>query len=103
MTALGRATAPDTRCSAAGAGGAPHIVVAGGGLAGVAAAIALCDGGARVTLAEARPRLGGATCSFTRDGPAVDNRQHIFLCCCTAHRGPLDRLARGPQPPRPAA
>ncbi|HKB31805.1 MAG TPA: hydroxysqualene dehydroxylase HpnE [Streptosporangiaceae bacterium] len=92
MTAVGRDTAPGTRCSAAGAGGAPHIVVAGGGLAGVAAAIALCDGGVRVTLAEARPRLGGATCSFTRDGRTVDNGQHIFLRCCTAYRGLLDRL-----------
>ena len=67
-------------------------MVAGGGLAGVAAAIALCDSGARVTLAEARPRLGGATCSFTRDGRTVDNGQHIFLRCCTAYRGLLDRL-----------
>ena len=67
-------------------------MVAGGGLAGVAAAIALCDSGARVTLAEARPRLGGATCSFTRGGLTVDNGQHIFLRCCTAYRGLLDRL-----------
>jgi len=74
------------------AGRAPHIVVVGGGLAGVAAAIALCDAGARVTLAEARPRLGGATCSFTRGSLTVDNGQHIFLRCCTAYRGLLDRL-----------
>jgi uncharacterized protein with NAD-binding domain and iron-sulfur cluster len=95
MTPIRRdAAAASPRIGAAigGDSGAPHIVVAGGGLAGVAAAIALCDGGARVTLAEARPRLGGATCSFTRGGLTVDNGQHIFLRCCTAYRGLLDRL-----------
>ena len=93
MTAIRRDDAvAGPRVSGAAAGGAPHIVVAGGGLAGVAAAIALCDGGARVTLAEARPRLGGATCSFTRGELTVDNGQHIFLRCCTAYRGLLDRL-----------
>jgi squalene-associated FAD-dependent desaturase len=71
---------------------APHIVVAGGGLAGITAAITLADAGARVTLAEARPRLGGATCSFTRDGLTVDNGQHVFLRCCTAYRDLLARL-----------
>ncbi len=95
MTPTRRDTAaagPRIGAAIGGDGGAPHIVVAGGGLAGVAAAIALCDGGARVTLAEARPRLGGATCSFTRGGLTVDNGQHIFLRCCTAYRGLLDRL-----------
>ena len=38
-----------------------HVVVLGGGLAGITAAIALAEQGNRVTLAEARPRLGGAT------------------------------------------
>jgi uncharacterized protein with NAD-binding domain and iron-sulfur cluster len=95
MTAIRRDTAAaGTRAGAAagGNGAAPHIVVAGGGLAGVAAAIALCDAGARVTLAEARSWLGGATCSFTRGGLTVDNGQHIFLGCCTAYRDLLDRL-----------
>ena len=91
MTAL-TAAAPGPGLGGAAAGGAPHIVVAGGGLAGIAAAIALRDGGARVTLLEARPRLGGATCSFSRGGLTVDNGQHIFLRCCTAYRGLLDRL-----------
>ncbi len=88
----GIAAAPAPRHLGVAAGRAPHIVVVGGGLAGVAAAIALCDAGARVTLAEARPRLGGATCSFTRGSLTVDNGQHIFLRCCTAYRGLLDRL-----------
>jgi squalene-associated FAD-dependent desaturase len=45
-----------------------------------------------VTLFEARPRLGGATFSFRRDGLWVDNGQHVFLRCCTAYRGFLRRI-----------
>ncbi len=71
---------------------APHVVVIGGGLAGIAAAIALRESGIGVTLLEARPRLGGATCSFSRDGLTIDNGQHVFLRCCTAYRGLLARL-----------
>ncbi len=71
---------------------APHVLVVGGGLAGITAAITLADAGARVTLTEARPRLGGATCSFTRDGLTVDTGQHVFLRCCTAYRDLLARL-----------
>jgi len=67
-------------------------VVIGGGLAGITAAIALAESGAQVTLLEARPRLGGATCSFTRDALTVDTGQHIYLGCCTAYRGLLDKL-----------
>jgi len=68
------------------------IVVIGGGLAGITAAIALSEVGAGVTLAEARPRLGGATTSFSRGGLMVDNGQHVFLRCCVAYRGLLARL-----------
>ena len=66
--------------------------VIGGGLAGITAAIALREVGAEVTLLEARPRLGGATCSFSRGGLVVDNGQHVFLRCCGAYRGLLARL-----------
>jgi squalene-associated FAD-dependent desaturase len=69
-----------------------RVVVIGGGLAGITAAIALATSGAQVTLLEARPRLGGATCSFTRDGLTVDTGQHIFLGCCSAYRGLLGQL-----------
>ena len=78
-------------------------VVVGGGLAGITAAIALGQAGADVTLLEAKPRLGGATMSFTRDGLVVDTGQHVFLRCCTAYRGLLDRLgmsAHAPLQPR---
>jgi len=76
-----------------------RVAVIGGGLAGITAAIALAETGSAVTLLEARPRLGGATCSFTRDGLVVDTGQHVFLGCCTAYRGLLGRLgmtARAP-------
>jgi predicted NAD/FAD-dependent oxidoreductase len=71
---------------------APRVAVIGGGLAGITAAIALAEAGAAVTLLEARPRLGGATSSFTRDGLVVDTGQHVFLGCCTAYRGLLGQL-----------
>ena len=80
-----------------------RAVVVGGGLAGITAAIALGQAGAEVTLLEAKPRLGGATMSFTRDGLAIDTGQHVFLRCCTAYRGLLDRLgmtAHAPLQPR---
>lgn len=69
-----------------------HAVVVGGGLAGLAAAVRLADAGVAVSLLEARPRLGGATHSFRRDGLAIDNGQHVFLRCYTAYQGFLRRL-----------
>ncbi len=65
---------------------AQRIVVVGGGLAGLAAAVELADAGRQVTLLESRPRLGGATTSFTRDGLTLDTGQHVFLGCCTEYR-----------------
>ncbi len=79
------------------------VVVIGGGLAGITAAIALAQAKHEVTLLEAKPRLGGATMSFSRDGLVIDTGQHIFLRCCTAYRGLLDRLgmtAHAPLQPR---
>ncbi|MCU1488920.1 MAG: phytoene dehydrogenase [Acidimicrobiaceae bacterium] len=71
---------------------AAHVVVVGGGLAGLSAAVACTDAGARVTLLEGRPRFGGATWSFERKGLAFDNGQHVYLRCCTAYRRFLARL-----------
>ncbi len=71
---------------------ARSVVVIGGGLAGITAAIALREAGVGVTLLEARPRLGGATCSFSRGGLKIDNGQHVFLRCCTSYRELLARL-----------
>jgi squalene-associated FAD-dependent desaturase len=68
------------------------VAVVGGGLAGITTALALCEAGRPVTIYEARPRLGGATHSFFRGGLVADNGQHVFLRCCTAYLGLLDRL-----------
>jgi squalene synthase HpnD len=72
--------------------GQVKAVVIGGGLAGLTAAIELAEQGAQVTLLEAKPRLGGATCSFSRDGLTVDTGQHVFLRCCSAYQGLLAKL-----------
>jgi squalene-associated FAD-dependent desaturase len=80
-----------------------RAVVIGGGLAGITAAVALAKADHEVTLLEAKPRLGGATMSFSRDGLVIDTGQHVFLRCCTAYRGLLDRLgmaAHAPLQPR---
>jgi squalene-associated FAD-dependent desaturase len=69
-----------------------NVAVVGGGLAGLTAALRCADGGARVTLFEGRPRLGGLTHSFKRGDLDVDNGQHVFLRCCTAYLDLLDRL-----------
>jgi squalene-associated FAD-dependent desaturase len=69
-----------------------RIVVVGGGLAGISAALRLADGGRAVTLIEGRPRLGGAAFSFRRGEFSIDNGQHVFLRCCAAYRWLLDRL-----------
>ncbi|WP_405589621.1 hydroxysqualene dehydroxylase HpnE [Streptomyces sp. NBC_01190] len=77
-----------------GTGPGPRTaVVVGGGLAGTTAALALADAGVRVTLTEARPRLGGLAFSFRRGDLSVDNGQHVFLRCCTAYQWFLDRIA----------
>jgi zeta-carotene desaturase len=65
-----------------------QIAVVGGGLAGLAAALALASAGRRVKVFEARPFLGGRATSYplnTADEGAItiDNCQHVLLRCCT--------------------
>ncbi|HXD69801.1 MAG TPA: hydroxysqualene dehydroxylase HpnE [Gaiellales bacterium] len=69
-----------------------EVIVAGGGLAGIAAALRCADAGLDVMLAERRPVLGGATYSIDRDDRTIDNGQHVFLRCCTEYRGLLRRM-----------
>ncbi len=76
------------------------VVIVGGGLAGIAAAVRLAETGVRVTLVETRKRLGGRATSFvdpTR-GDLLDNCQHVLMGCCTnlielyERLGVLDRI-----------
>ena len=83
MTGTGASSSARTR---------PRLIVVGGGLAGISAALACADAGAEVTLFEKRNRLGGLTWSFTHDGLVMDNGQHVFLRCCTAYLGFLHRI-----------
>jgi squalene-associated FAD-dependent desaturase len=63
----------------------PTVAIAGGGLAGLAAACALSDAGFRVTLFEKRPFLGGRASSWEHPGTGevVDNCQHVLFRLCT--------------------
>jgi squalene-associated FAD-dependent desaturase len=71
---------------------AGRVAIVGGGLAGITAALDCATIGARVTLVEARPRLGGAAYSFEREGLRLDNGQHVFLRCCEQYLDLLSRL-----------
>ncbi len=63
----------------------PHVVIVGGGLAGLAVASSLVNRGLRITILESRPRLGGRASSFPdpATGELVDNCQHVSMGCCT--------------------
>jgi len=66
----------------------PSVAVIGGGLAGLATALALGSAGYNVTVYETRPFLGGRATSYplsdsSGDPVTIDNCQHILLRCCT--------------------
>jgi squalene-associated FAD-dependent desaturase len=63
----------------------PHVAIVGGGLAGMAAATALATRGFRVTLLEAKRRLGGRAGSYVdrETGEPIDHCQHVAMGCCT--------------------
>lgn len=70
--------------NSAGARAIRHVVVAGAGLAGLAAAEALVRRGMQVTLLEQKSIPGGRASSYEAQGAPgmVDNCQHILLGCC---------------------
>src|SRR5215831_11620294 len=71
-----------------------HVVVIGGGFAGLSAATRLVEAGARVTLYEKRSQLGGRAYSVVDEttGDVVDNGQHLFMGCYRATRAFLARI-----------
>lgn len=62
------------------------VAVIGGGLAGIQASIDLARHGAKVTLIEAKSRLGGRVGSYSDSvtGQQIDYCQHVGMKCCTA-------------------
>ncbi|MGB9482328.1 MAG: hydroxysqualene dehydroxylase HpnE [Candidatus Dormiibacterota bacterium] len=70
-----------------------EALVVGGGLAGISAALELADQGARVTLVERAPVLGGL-CRSVPDPVAgrVDTGQHVYLGCCTELESFLEQI-----------
>ncbi len=57
-----------------------HVVIAGAGIAGMAAAMVLAEAGVRVTLCEAAPEAGGKAKSLRRaDGHPTEHSLRIYL------------------------
>jgi len=81
-----------TRKAAIGKIAGGRVAVVGGGWAGCAAAVALADAGARVTLFEAARTLGGRARSVEARGRQLDNGQHIMLGAYDATLGLLRRV-----------
>lgn len=65
-----------------------NVIIVGGGLAGLAAAVALTEHGVPCTVLESRSRLGGRASSFpdANSEQWVDNCQHVAMGCCTNFR-----------------
>src|SRR5207248_1308814 len=82
-----------------------EVLIIGGGLAGLAAGVALAGAGRRVRVLEQKPYLGGRARSFVDPvtGCVVDNGQHMFMGCYRAtlrflaEIGTLDRVRFQPR------
>lgn len=77
--------------------GAPrHVVVVGGGIAGLASAAVLAERGVTVTLLEASPRLGGRVAAWPlADGRTMSRGFHAFFRQYYNLRGLLRRVDPG--------
>ncbi|HUG66904.1 MAG TPA: hydroxysqualene dehydroxylase HpnE [Pirellulaceae bacterium] len=78
-----------------------RIGIVGGGLAGLAAGVALAESGQTVELFESKRRLGGRATSFEdpQTSELIDNCQHVAMGCCTnflnlCKRSHIDHLLR---------
>lgn len=71
------------------------VVVIGAGFAGLSAATAMAESGARVLVLDARPQAGGRATAFTdrETGELVDNGQHVLFGCYRATFEFLRRIA----------
>lgn len=68
------------------------VLVLGGGLAGIAAAVALAESNMEVSLVERHRFLGGRAAAFPVDEGWLDNCQHVILGCCTNLLHLLEKL-----------
>ena len=71
-----------------------EVIIIGGGIAGVSAAIRLLDNGYSVNIIESRKFLGGRSFSF-RDketGIELDNGQHVITKACSMYLDLCERL-----------
>jgi len=74
-----------------------RVGIAGGGLAGLAAAASLVQFGAVVEVFEARRRAGGRAGSFYDEasGEWIDHCQHVAMGCCTNYHDFLQQTGAG--------
>ena len=71
-----------------------EVIIIGGGIAGVSAAVRLLDNGYRVNIIEARSILGGRSFSFKEKetGIELDNGQHVITKACSMYLDLAERL-----------
>lgn len=78
--------------------GQSRVVIVGGGLAGLAAAVALSEQGGELQVLETRRQLGGRAGSFwdAASGEWIDHCQHVNLGCCVNYADFCRRTGLGP-------
>jgi squalene-associated FAD-dependent desaturase len=71
-----------------------HVVIVGGGLSGLAAAVELASHDIPITVLEQKPKLGGRAHSFIdgTTGDSVDNGQHVMIAAYERTMAFLERI-----------